>query len=74
MFVVPVVVFCLLATVVASNALAYLSLQRPSSYHRLLAMPQKAWHRIIGPGEDAIDPVAASSESGTAADPQVQTR
>ncbi len=48
----PALVFGLLATATASNALAYLNLKRPHTYQRVLALPQELWQRATADGSE----------------------
>jgi hypothetical protein len=83
----PAVLLCLLAMVTTSNALAYLSLQRPSTYERVRALPERALERfgqqetgpaVTLPGESAtgaptIRPEAANAAEKTDAGEQART-
>jgi hypothetical protein len=49
----PLMVFCLLSTALASNALAYLNLKRPHTYHRVIALPREVWAKVAAGGTGA---------------------
>ncbi len=44
----PVVVVFMLAAVSGSNAMAYLSLKRPQTYHSLRRTPERVWNQVAG--------------------------
>jgi hypothetical protein len=44
----PVLALLMLAAVSGSNAMAYLSLKRPHTYHNLRAVPERVWGQVAG--------------------------